>query len=102
MTQSVPRIFSPSSFSMTRNTPCVEGCCGPMFRTSSAESKNVESGIRSLAAFDAQVLPHPALVLLKNRIIFSQRVALPFLGHQDSPQVGVPREFDAEHVEHFP
>src|ERR1039457_3567894 len=102
MTQLVPRTFSPSSLRMTRSTPCVDGCCGPMLMTSSVESKNVASGIRgSLSAFDTQVLPNPALVLLKNRIILSQRVALPLLGHEYPLHVRVPGELDAEHIEHL-
>src|ERR1039458_3001509 len=87
---------------MTRRTPCVDGCCGPMLSTSSVESKNVASGILgSLSAFDAQVLPNPALVLLNNRIILSQRVALPLFGHEDAAHVRVPGELDAEHIEHL-
>src|ERR1035441_8234252 len=102
MTQLVPRTFSPSSLRMTRSTPCVDGCCGPMLMTSSVESKNVASGIRgSLSAFDTQVLPNPALVLPKNRIILSQRVALPLLGHEYPLHVRVPGELDAEHIEHL-
>src|ERR1039458_6361518 len=102
MTQSVPRTFSPSSLRMTRSTPCVDGCWGPMLITSSVESRNVESGIRSsLAAFDSQVLTHPTLVLLDDRVILPQGVALPILGHEDAAQVRVPRELDAEHVEHL-
>src|SRR5690349_22251110 len=81
ITQSVPSTFSPSSFKMTRSTPCVEGCCGPMLRTSSVESKNVASGIlRLLTAFDTQVLLHPLLVLLKDGVVLAQRIALPLLG----------------------
>src|ERR1035437_10022574 len=102
MTHSVPRTFSPSSLRITRSTPCVEGCCGPMLRTNSVVSRKVESGIpRSLAAFDSQVFLHPALVLLENSVVFTQRVALPLVGHQDAPHVGVPREFDAEHIVDF-
>src|SRR5205085_7970703 len=99
---SVPKTFSPSSLRMTRNTPCVDGCCGPMFRTNSVESRNVESGIlTSLAAFDAQVFLHPAVVLLENTHLLAQRVALPFLGEQNAPHVRMSGEFDAEHVEHL-
>src|SRR5580658_65833 len=103
MTHSVPRIFSPSSLRITRSTPCVEGCCGPMLRTSSVESKNVASGIPcSLAAFDLQVLPHPSLVLLNYRIVLSERVSLPFFRQEDAPHIGMPGELDAEHVEDLP
>src|SRR5208283_1180023 len=102
MMNSVPITFSPSSLRMTRSTPCVEGCCGPMLRTSSVESRKVESGIvASLAAFNAQAFLHPALVLLNNGVVLAQRMALPFFGHQDAPHIRVPGELDAEHVEHF-
>src|ERR1017187_3300685 len=102
MMHSVPRIFSPSSLRMTRSTPWVEGCCGPMLRTNSVESRKVESGILGLlAAFNPQVFLDPALVLLKNGVVLAQRIALPFLGHQDAPQIGVAGELDAEHVEYL-
>src|SRR4029077_15599594 len=102
MTHSVPRTFSPSSLRMTRSTPCVEGCCGPMLRTNSVESRKVESGIpRSLAAFDSQVFLYPALVLLEYSVVLTQREALPLVGHQDAPHVGVSRELDTEHVVDF-
>src|SRR5438067_3092613 len=38
MTTSQSTTFSPSSRSTTRSTPCVLGCCGPMFSTSSLVS----------------------------------------------------------------
>src|SRR5579862_5177720 len=99
---SVPITFSPSSLRMTRSTPCVDGCCGPIFRTSSVESKNVTSAIyRLLAAFDPEVLLHPALVLLQNSVILAQRVSFPFLGHQNAAHVRMTFEFNPEHVEDF-
>src|SRR5689334_23482812 len=101
MMHSVPSTFSPSSFRITRSTPCVDGCCGPMLRTSSVESKNVvASGIPcSLAAFDIQVFLHPPVVLRQDRIVLAQRIPRPLLGQQDAPHVGVPGEFNAEHIE---
>src|ERR1017187_1813838 len=102
MMHSVPRTFSPSSLRMTRSTPCVEGCWGPILSTNSVESKNVESGIQtSLAAFDTHILLHPALVLLQDPVVLAQRIALPFLGQQDTTHVRMPGKLDAEHVEHF-
>src|SRR5260370_21236808 len=102
MTHSVPKTFSPSSLRMTRSTPCVEGCCGPMLRTNSVESRKVESGIpRSLAAFDSQIFLHPALVLLENSVVFAQRITLPLVRQQDAPHVRVPRKFDSEHIVDF-
>src|SRR5262252_7704037 len=98
MMQSVPSTFSPSSLRMTRNTPCVEGCCGPMLRTSSEESKNVASGIpSSLAAFDPEVLLHPAIVLLNDSVILAQWIPLPFFRKENPAQIGVSGELDAEH-----
>ena len=45
------RIFSPSTFSTRRSTPCVEGCCGPKFSSISWTSKSVWScGAAGLAA----------------------------------------------------
>src|SRR6266581_1307623 len=38
---SEPITRSPSSFSFTRSTPCVDGCCGPMFRMSSSAPSSV-------------------------------------------------------------
>src|ERR1035441_1444763 len=100
MTQSVPSTFSPSSLRMTRSTPWVDGCCGPILSTSSVESRNVASGIlMSLAALDTEVFPNPSVVLLKNTVILAQRVPLPLLGHEDAAHIGVAFELDAEHVE---
>src|SRR5579864_3486671 len=102
MTHSVPNTFSPSSFRITRSTPCVEGCCGPMLRTSSVESKNVASGIlASVTAFDPQVFLHPAVVLLQDGVILPQRETLPILGQEDAAHVRVAVELDAEHIEHL-
>src|SRR5580698_5374983 len=102
MTQSAPRTFSPSSLRMTRSTPWVDGCCGPMLRTSSVESRNVASGILvSLTAFDTQVFLNPAIVLLEDTVILAQRVTLPFLWQEDAAHVRMACELDAEHVEHF-
>src|SRR5215475_11134627 len=100
MMHSVPITFSPSSFRITRSTPCVDGCCGPILRTSSVESRNVASGMDGLlAAFDIQIFPHPAIVLLNQAVLLTQRESLPLLGQQDTPHVGVPGELDTEHVE---
>src|SRR2546422_2925542 len=100
MTHSVPRTFSPSSLRITRSTPWVEGCCGPMLRTNSVESKKVWSGIPwSLAALYAHVFLHPTLILLNDAVVLAQRVALPLFGQQNPRHVGMTRELDAEHIE---
>src|ERR1035438_10246056 len=100
MTQSVPSTFSPSSLRITRSTPWVDGCCGPILSTSSVESRNVASGIlMSLAALDTEVLLNPTVVLLKNAVTLAQRVPLPLLGHEDAAHIRMAFELDAEHVE---
>src|SRR5712692_5847669 len=99
MMHSVPITFSPSSLRITRSTPCVEGCCGPILRTNSVESRNVVSGMDLLAAFDVQILPYPSLVLLDQAVFLAQREALPLLGEKDSAHVWMAFELDAEHVE---
>src|SRR3954453_12616480 len=100
MMHSVPSTFSPSSFRMTRRTPLVDGCCGPILRTSSVESKNVTSGIRCLlAAFYTEVFLHPPVILLDNAVVFAQRVSLPLLRQQNAPHIRMPGELDPEHVE---
>src|SRR5829696_1951692 len=80
MMHSVPITFSPSSFRMTRSTPWVEGCCGPILSTNSVASRNVDSGMCLLAALDVQVLLHPTVVLLDQAVFLPQREALPFVG----------------------
>src|SRR5262249_20129924 len=101
MMHSVPSTFSPSSLRMTRSTPCVEGCCGPMFSTSSVESRNVDSGMESLSAFDVQVLLYPTVVLLEDRNVLAQWESHPLFRQQNAPHIRMPRELDAEHVEHL-
>src|SRR5580658_2572996 len=41
MMHSDPATRSPSNFNFTRNTPCVEGCCGPMFKMISSAPSTV-------------------------------------------------------------
>src|SRR4051794_29325294 len=100
MTHSVPVTFSPSSFTMTRSTPCVDGCCGPMLRTSSVESRKVWA-MGLLSALNAEVFLHPAVVHLNNVVVLAQRMALPLVGHENALQTGMVGKLDAEHVEDF-
>src|SRR5579864_2479659 len=71
MTHSSPMTFSPSSRRITRSTPCVAGCCGPMLITSSLASRNVLSGVsRSsgesvLGSVIAEILRVPSAEILR-------------------------------------
>src|SRR5438093_7452646 len=108
---------SPSSTNSSRNTPCVDGCCGPMLTVSSSRfsrsanvppnwvprpdmsSKGVPAGVvRSVAAIrlarDGEVDG-----LRAERLGAAQRVAAPVVGQHDPPQVGVILKLDAKQVE---
>src|SRR5579864_4019436 len=115
---------------MTRNTPCVAGCCGPMLMTSSFASRKVfllssrsrcetelfgsvifsrQSSVASfwssavsLTALDSEVDLDPLLILLNDAVVFAQGMALPPVGQENAFQVRVAVELNAEHVEGFP
>src|SRR6266851_3470140 len=121
MTHSRPRTLSPSSLRITRSTPWVAGCCGPMLMTSSLASRNGFSGASrssgesvfgsviasfepcffSLAALNSQVDLHPFVVLLQDAVVFAQRMPLPAVGQQNAFHVGMSVELDAKHVVDF-
>src|SRR6478609_6935091 len=103
MTTSASTTFSPSRRRTTRSTPCVLGCCGPMLMTSSFVS--------NMALLDVPRCPHlepvgraleQQLARPLERVILPLRVSLPFVGHEDAPQVGMSAEPDAEEVEDLP
>src|SRR5689334_14484914 len=107
---SEPITRSPSSLSFTRSTPCVDGCCGPIFRTSSSAPSSVccfspASVMVSLAtllpAFNPQVFLHPRCILLDDVVVLAQWITLPLVRQQDARQIGVPGKNNPEHVEHL-
>src|SRR5215472_1488093 len=113
---SEPITRSPSSLSFTRSTPCVDGCCGPMFRTSSSAPKSVcgfspapvmvllampVTAWSSLPAFNAQVLLYPADILLDDVVVLAERIALPLVGQKDARQIGMSSKNDPKHVKRF-
>src|SRR4030066_409376 len=77
MMDSTLRTTSLSTASLSRSTPCVLGCCGPMLRSIS---------------LNATVPP-------LEREVLAQGMALEVVRHVDPAQSGVPLEPDAEHVE---
>src|SRR5208282_5822027 len=115
MTHSSPITFSPSRRRITRSTPCVAGCCGPILITSSLASRKGFSGVSrsrcesvcgsvilfSLAAFNPQVDLHPFVVLLQDVVILAQGVSLPAVGQQNALQVRMSIKLDAKHVVDF-
>src|SRR6266545_1431073 len=110
MTTSASTTFSPSSRSTTRSTPCVLGCCGPMFSTSSLVSNIAPRTVPAessallnvgLVARLAEFQPierifHQQLAGALERVVLSLRKALPVLRHQNPPAIGVSGEVHAE------
>src|SRR5437773_10622080 len=81
---------SPSRTSSSRNTPCVDGCWGPML--------TVSSSCGSACAID---LPSNGEVhrLATEWLGPPQRVTDPLVGHHDARQVRMADELDPEQVE---
>src|SRR5438128_6177320 len=112
MTTSQSTTFSPSSLSTTRSTPCVLGCCGPMLITSSLVS-NIAPWWTVGELFNLRLLLgltqfqpvdrifHQQLARAFERVVLPLRMALPVLGHQNAPPIGMSDEIHAEHVEHL-
>src|SRR4030067_656459 len=77
MIGSTLRTTSLSTANLSRSTPCVLGCCGPMLR---------------LISLNATVPP-------LEREVLAQGMALEVVRHVDAAQAGMPLEPDAEHIE---
>src|SRR5258708_9806479 len=98
-------MISPSSSIMTRSTPCVEGCCGPMLRV--IRLRLTSSGVGCASAIPTFVsssrMVHLfvliAVLVAVHRVVLAQRVALPIGRHHDAAQVGVVGEADPEQIE---
>src|SRR6266487_6094346 len=115
ITTSASTTFSPSSRSTTRSTPCVLGCCGPMFSTSSLVSNIAPRTVpgESRALLNVCLIPclaqlepvervfHQQLAGALERVVLSLRKALPVLRHQDPPAIRVSGEVHAEQIPHL-
>src|SRR4029077_5560879 len=94
---------SPSSSSRMRSTPCVDGCCGPMFRTIVLAAPVAVSTVVVMVLF-----LQPWQVSCRNvaealdRIITPQGMAFPLFRQQNAAQIGVIVELNAHEVEDFP
>ena len=109
MSTSTPCTISPFSRRMTRRTPWVLGCWGPMLRMSSSVWGTMVSGVtwvivslsmghgpgdgRDMAFYPLEPEPIPA-----NGILFSEGVALPVVREEDPPEVGMALEINPHHV----
>src|SRR5687767_343922 len=104
-------MISPSSSSTSRSTPCVLGCWGPMLTVivslrSSATSVRpphaIALEVRSELLFtDFERLVGFCRLANLHRIVLALWMALPVVGHQQAPEIGMIGKHDAEHVPHF-
>src|SRR6185295_8304929 len=117
---------SPSSSSTSLSTPCVLGCCGPMFTVIVSVLISAIDSARSVmlptasclllvSALDSIAFDiRPELFLADferfvglrrlpdlHRVVLASGMPFPILGHQQPAQVAVVVEDDAEHVPHF-
>src|SRR5580765_6957527 len=94
---------SPSSSSTTRSTPCVDGCCGPMFRV--MVSVRTVSHLLGRELLEIRI-GHRAVgrvvrerdFLVAERRILAERPAFPGLGQQDAREIGMALEYDAVEI----
>src|SRR5690554_5601227 len=113
---------SPSMTTRSRNTPCVEGCCGPMFRTNGSVGVvtlvplpgrraarlavavevqlvvDVEDAVRVLPVLEREPLQAGGLAVHHAQPVLAQRVAGEALPQQQAAQVRVSGETDAHQV----
>src|SRR4051794_2983241 len=100
---------SPSRSSTSRSTPCVDGCCGPMFRvsvsvapigyrpsfgaggSSAARNEMLLNNFLHVVVQDHRPLPHDGVVL-------AERVTIPIVRQLDAAEVGMTLEDDAEEI----
>src|SRR5437763_933368 len=114
-------ITSPSVRSTSRSTPCVLGCCGPMFTSISSvrtsNSMTVASGLafvlrgsRTVDILLPQARPFgPAaklssansVVFQGKLVILAQRMPFPIFRQQDPLLIGMAGEVHATEIEHF-
>src|SRR6185503_15194395 len=99
------RMVSPSSSSSRRSTPCVEGCCGPMF--SVMRRARVSTSGDSAGGPAVTVTPGMSPSLMRSnsgtryRIVLAQRMPFPILRQHDASELGMIAEADPKQVEHL-
>src|SRR5436305_7180762 len=86
---------SPSSSSKIRNTPCVDGCCGPMFNTMVLV---IPAAVSTVVIRLGSYVP---LAWALGGIISSQWVPFPVVRHHDAPQIRMSGKSHAKKIEYF-
>ena len=88
--------FSPSSSSSTRSTPCVEGCCGPIFRTIVFVLPTADSTVCHGSQSTSR-----NLTLALRREIPPQGSSFKTVGQKNAPQIRMSFKANSEEVENF-
>src|SRR5947207_4032131 len=105
-------IVSPSSSSTRRSTPCVLGCCGPMLTVIVSVRSSAIGLMRPFQAISLDVRSELMFADFKrlvglhrfanlHGIVLPRRMPFPVFGHEQPPQVAMPREDDPKHVPHL-
>src|SRR3989304_1237249 len=89
---------SPSSVTRMRKTPWVEGCCGPMLTTNGSGLIGPELASPLLGVFFWDALEARLEAAGQRHEVLAQRVARKALPEEQSLQVGMADEADAEQV----
>src|ERR1700754_3768766 len=94
--------ISPSSTSSRRNTPCVDGCCGPIeivICVSSGRSTTSNcGGMLTTDDTDKLRLLQTIWLVTSQRKILAQRVSLPIVRQQNAAQIRMSVEDDAKQI----
>src|ERR1019366_5482598 len=98
-------MVSPSNSSSRRSTPCVEGCCGPMFRDRlrgfalMASSATPSGMVGVTVSLTFVPVSNP---VARDAVILAQRMPFPIVRQHDAAQIRMVPEPDAEQIERFP
>src|SRR5581483_12290706 len=104
------RTVSPSSSSITRRTPWVDGCCGPRLMIIVSSDSGHDSGptTRSRGVIVTGASSSGRLRFLEldrdpgGRVVLAQRMPVPVVGQEQPHEVGVAGEAHAEQVVDLP
>src|SRR5574340_1717719 len=106
MSASALMTFSPWRSSMRCRTPCVEGCCGPMWSEisfvviiSSLFAIFRWSGQPLFLFFAVGVIP---VLVAPERVVLAKRITFPVLRKVDALQAGMSLKYYPEHIVDFP
>src|SRR3989304_3019852 len=89
---------SPSRITRSRNTPCVDGCCGPMLTTNGSVLIGTELASPEAGVFLREALEAGAEAARERAEVLAQRVAGKAVPEEQPLQARVSLEPDAQQV----